>query len=201
MNINQNAIFMECFMDELAQAAGQDELEFRRKLLGNHPRNLAALNAVAERIGWGKPAPAGIFRGLAHMKAFNAYVAGAAEVSVTGGKLKVHRIVAASDPTYAVNPAQIERQVAGSFVYGLSALYYQECTMKDGRMVELNFDTYNSMRIAQMPKVESIHHGERRQRTVGRHRRADHLRRGSGGDERVLQGDGQAHPLVPAEEP
>jgi len=156
VNINQNAIFMECFMDELAQAAGQDELEFRRKLLGNHPRNLAALNAVAEKIGWGKPAPAGIFRGLAHMKAFNAYVAGAAEVSMTGGKLKVHRIVAATDPTYAVNPAQIDRQVAGSFVYGLSALYYQECTIKDGRVVELNFDTYDSMRIAQMPKVESI---------------------------------------------
>jgi len=156
VNINQNAIFMECFMDELAQAAGQDELEFRRKLLGNHPRNLAALNAVAEKIGWGKPAPAGIHRGLAHMKAFNAYVAGAAEVSVTGGKLKVHRIVAATDPTFAVNPAQIDRQVAGSFVYGLSALYYQECTIKDGRVVELNFDTYDSMRIAQMPKVESI---------------------------------------------
>jgi isoquinoline 1-oxidoreductase beta subunit len=157
VNINQNCIFMECFMDELAQAAGQDELEFRRKLLGPHPRNLAVLNAVAEKIGWGKPAPAGIHRGLAHMKAFNAYVAGAAEVSVdAGGKLKVHRIVAATDPTYAVNPAQIERQVAGSFVYGLSALYYQECTVKDGRIVESNFDTYDSMRIAQMPKVESI---------------------------------------------
>jgi isoquinoline 1-oxidoreductase beta subunit len=156
VNINQNAIFLECFMDELAEAAGQDALEFRRKLLAQHPRNLAVLNAVAEKIGWGKPAPAGIHRGLAHMKAFNAYVAGAAEVSVTGGKLKVHRIVAATDPTYAVNPAQIERQVAGSFVYGLSALYYQECSIKDGRVVELNFDTYDSMRIAQMPKVESI---------------------------------------------
>src|ERR1044072_4449937 len=157
VNIHQNAIFMECFMDELAQAAGQDELEFRRKLLGNHPRNLAVLNAAAEKIGWGKPAPAGIYRGLSHMKAFNAYVAGAAEVSVdAGGKLKVHRIVAATDPTYAVNPAQIERQVAGSFVYGLSALYYQECTIKGGRVVEKNFDPYYSMRIPQMPKVESI---------------------------------------------
>ena len=77
-------------------------------------------------------------------------------MSVSGGKLKVHRIVAATDPTYAVNPAQIERQVAGSFVYGLSALYYQECTVKDGRIVETNFDTYDSMRIAEMPKVESI---------------------------------------------
>ncbi len=156
VNINQNCIFLECFMDELAEAAGQDALEFRRKLLGQHPRNLAVLNAVAEKIGWGKPAPPGIHRGLSHMKAFNAYVAAAAEVSVTGGKLKVHRIVAATDPTYAVNPAQIERQVAGSFVYGLSALYFQECTVKDGRIAELNFDTYDSMRIAQMPKVESI---------------------------------------------
>jgi len=157
VNINQNCIFMECFMDELAHAAGQDALEFRRKFLGKHPRNLGVLNAVAEKIGWGKPAPQGIFRGLSHMKAFNAYVAAAAEISVTGGnKIKVHRIVAATDPTHAVNPAQIDRQVAGSFVYGLSALFYQECTVKDGRMVELNFDTYNSMRIAQMPNVESI---------------------------------------------
>jgi isoquinoline 1-oxidoreductase beta subunit len=158
VNINQNCIFIESFMDELAQAAGQDELEFRRKLMGKHPRNLAALNAVAEKIGWGKPAPQGIFRGLAHMKAFNSYVAAAAEVSVqdNGSKVKIHRIVAATDPTYAVNPAQIDRQVAGSFVYGLSALFMQECTVKDGRIVETNFDTYDSMRIAQMPQVESI---------------------------------------------
>ncbi|MDP2412052.1 MAG: molybdopterin-dependent oxidoreductase [Pseudolabrys sp.] len=156
VNINQNCIFLECFMDELATAAGQDALEFRRKLLGKHPRNLAVLNAVAEQVGWGKPAPQGVFRGLSHMKAFGAYVAAAAEVSVTGNKIKVHRIVAATDPTYAVNPSQIDRQVAGSFVYGLSALFYQECTVKDGRIVELNFDSYDSMRIAQMPKVESI---------------------------------------------
>jgi isoquinoline 1-oxidoreductase subunit beta len=156
VNINQNCIFIECFMDELAQAAGQDELEFRRKLMANHPKNLAVLNAVAERIGWGKPAPQGIYRGLAHMKAFNAYVAAAAEISVSGNKIKVHRIVGATDPIYAVNPAQIDRQVAGSFVYGLSALFYQECTVKDGRIVQSNFDNYNSMRIAEMPKVESI---------------------------------------------
>jgi isoquinoline 1-oxidoreductase subunit beta len=157
VNINQNCIFLECFMDELAQAVGQDELEFRRKLLGKHPRNLAVLNAAAERIGWGRPAPQGVFRGLAHMKAFNAYVAAAAEISVDGGnKIKIHRIVAATDPTYAVNPAQIDRQVAGSFVYGLSALFNQECTVKAGRIEQENFDTYDSMRIAQMPKVESI---------------------------------------------
>jgi isoquinoline 1-oxidoreductase beta subunit len=156
VNINQNCIFMECFMDELAQAVGQDELEFRRKLMSKHPKNLAVLNAVAERIGWGKPAPQGVFRGLAHMKAFDAYVAAAAEISVTGNKIKIHRIVGATDPIYAVNPAQIDRQVSGSFVYGLSALFYQECTVKDGAIQQTNFDTYNSMRIAEMPKVESI---------------------------------------------
>jgi isoquinoline 1-oxidoreductase beta subunit len=157
VNINQNCIFMECFMDELAHAVGQDALEFRRKFLGNSPRALGVLNAVADRIGWGKPAPQGVFRGLCQLKAFNAFVAAAAEVSVTGGnKVKIHRIVAATDCGYAVNPAQIERQVAGSFVYGLSGLFLQECTLKDGRMVNLNFDTYNSMRIAQMPKVEAI---------------------------------------------
>src|SRR5712691_6402638 len=116
VNINQNAIFLECFMDELAHSVGQDPLEFRRKLMSKHPRNLGVLNAVAEKAGWGKPAPQGVYRGLAQMMAFNSYVAACAEVSVNGDKIKVHRIVAATDPGYAVNPSQIERQVAGSFV-------------------------------------------------------------------------------------
>jgi isoquinoline 1-oxidoreductase subunit beta len=109
-------------------------------------------------VGWGKPAPQGIYRGLAQMRSFGSFVAAAAEVSVegNGNRVKVHRIVAATDPGYVVNPAQVERQIAGSFVYGLSAAFMQECTVKDGRMVEENFDTYDSMRIAQMPKVESI---------------------------------------------
>jgi len=149
-------VFMECFMDELAEAAGQDALEFRRKLMAQHPRNLGVLNAVAEKIGWGKPAK-GRHLGLAHMKAFNSFVAAAAEISVEGGnKVKIHRIVAATDPGYAVNPAQIDRQVAGSFVYGLSALFMEECTVKNGRIVEENFNTYDSMRIRHMPKVETI---------------------------------------------
>jgi isoquinoline 1-oxidoreductase beta subunit len=157
VNINQNAIFLECFMDELAHAAGQDALEFRRKLMANHPKHLAVLNAVADRAGWGKPAPRGVHRGLAQMMAFGSYVAACAEVSVTGGdKVKVQRIVAATDCGYAVNPAQIERQVAGSFVYGLSALFMEECTVKNGRIEQTNFHDYDSMRITQMPKVESI---------------------------------------------
>jgi isoquinoline 1-oxidoreductase beta subunit len=156
VNVNQNAIYLECFMDELAQAAGVDPLEFRRKLMAKHPKNLAVLNAVAEKGGYGTPAAKGTGRGLCHFMAFGSYVAACAEVSMDGNKLKVHRIVAATDPGHAVNPAQIDRQVSGSFVYGLSALYYQECTVKDGAMEQTNFDTFNSMRIAEMPNVESI---------------------------------------------
>jgi len=157
VNVNHNAIYVECFMDELAHAVNQDPLEFRRKLMKNHPKNLTVLEAVADKIGWGKPAPQGIHRGLAQYMGFGSYVAAAAEISVTdGSKIKVHRIVAATDPGYAVNPAQIERQVAGSFVYGLSGLFYGGCTVKDGAIEQTNFDTYNSMRINEMPKVESI---------------------------------------------
>ena len=157
VNINQNAIFMECFVDELAAAGGQDALEFRRKMLTKHPQALAVLNAVADKGGWGKPAAPGHHLGLALFRAFGSYVAACADITVTDGtKVKVHKIVAATDTGYAVNPAQIERQIAGSFVYGLAAVFDQECTVKDGRIEQTNFDTYNSMRIAQMPKVESI---------------------------------------------
>ncbi|MCK1545092.1 xanthine dehydrogenase family protein molybdopterin-binding subunit [Bradyrhizobium sp. 147] len=157
VNVNHNAIYMECFMDELAEAAGQDPLEFRRKLMGNHPKHLAVLNAVAEKIGWSTPAPQGVYRGIAQVMGYGSYVAGAAEISVTdGSKIKVHRIVASTDPGYVVNPAQVERQIAGSFVYGLSALFYGGCTVKDGKIEQTNFDTYNSMRINEMPKVETV---------------------------------------------
>jgi isoquinoline 1-oxidoreductase subunit beta len=157
VNVNHNTIYLESFMDELAHATGQDPLEFRRKLMASHPKHLAVLNAVAEKIGWGSEAPQGVYRGLAQLHGFGSYVAAAAEISVTDGtKIKVHRIVAATDPGYAVNPAQIERQVAGSFVYGLSGLFYGGCTVKDGRIEQTNFDTFNSMRINEMPKVEAI---------------------------------------------
>ena len=136
--------------------SGFDPLEFRRRLMANHPKHLGVLNAVADGIGWSKPAPAGVFRGLAQHMGYGSYVAAAAEISVDGGKVKIHRIVAATDPGYAVNPAQIERQITGSFVYGLSALFYGECTVKDGHMEQTNFDSYNSMVIAEMPKVECI---------------------------------------------
>ncbi|WP_028004424.1 xanthine dehydrogenase family protein molybdopterin-binding subunit [Sinorhizobium meliloti] len=156
VNLNQNALYVECFMDELAHEAGIDPLELRRKLLVNHPNHLAVLDAVAERIGWEKPAGNGIHRGLAQIMGFGSYVAAAAEVSVTDGQLKIHRIVAATDPGHIVNPAQAERQVEGSFVYGLSACLYGECTINGGRVEQENFDTYEVMRMDQMPAVETI---------------------------------------------
>jgi len=161
VNLNQNAIYLECFMDELAHAAGKDPLAFRRALMANHPRHLAVLEAVAERVGWGTPAAPvdgqPVFRGLAQTHGYGSYVAGCAEVSVSdAGVLKIHRIVAATDPGHAVNPQQIAAQVEGSFVYGLSAALYGECTVKDGRIEQTNFDSYQVLRMDEMPKVETI---------------------------------------------
>lgn len=157
VNLNQNAIYLESFIDELAHAAGKDPLEFRRALMKNHPKHLAVLNAAAEKAGWGKPLPAGVFRGICQTMGFGAYVAAVAEVSVSDdGKLKIHRIVAATDPGHVVNPAQVERQIEGSFVYGLSAALYGEITIKDGRVEQENFDTYEVMRLEAMPAVETV---------------------------------------------
>jgi isoquinoline 1-oxidoreductase beta subunit len=154
VNTNQNAVYSECFIDELAHAAGQDPLEFRRKML--KPKHLAVLNAAAEKANYGKP-QAGVAQGVAQFMGYGSYVAAVAEVSVSpDGRLKVHRIVAATNPGHAVNPAQIERQVAGSFVYGLSAALYGECTVNGGKIEQSNFDTYNVMRIDEMPKVEVV---------------------------------------------
>jgi isoquinoline 1-oxidoreductase beta subunit len=157
VNLNQNAIYLECFIDEIAHATKQDPLALRRKLMVNSPKHLAVLNAVAERVGWNKKPARGVYRGLAQTMGFGSYVAACAEVSVNkDGKLKIHRIVAATDPGHAVNPQQIEAQVEGSFVYGLSAALYGECTLKDGQMEQDNFSTYNVLKMDEMPKVETI---------------------------------------------
>ncbi|MFZ9298156.1 MAG: molybdopterin cofactor-binding domain-containing protein [Hylemonella sp.] len=157
VNLNQNAIYMECFIDELAHAAGQDPLAFRRKLMAKRPKHLAVLEAVASKAGWGKPAPKGVFRGLAQTMGFGSHVAACAEVSVSNdGWLKIHRIVAATDPGHAVNIQQIEAQVEGSFVYGLTAALYGEITVSNGAVVQKNFDTYPMLRIHEMPRVETM---------------------------------------------
>ena len=157
VNLNQNAVYLESFIDEIAHATKQDPLALRRKLMAKHPKHLAVLEAVAAKVGWDKPAPSGVFRGLAQTMGFGSYVAACAEVSVSNeGVLKILRIVAATDCGHAVNPQQIEAQVEGSFVYGLSAALYQECTVKDGRIEQTNFGDYPTMKLADMPKVETI---------------------------------------------
>jgi isoquinoline 1-oxidoreductase beta subunit len=156
VNLNQNTIYLECFIDEIAAATRQDPLALRRKLMANHPKHLAVLNEVAEKAGWDKPAPRGVYRGLAHTMGFGSYVAACAEVSVSdAGELKIHRIVAATDCGHAVNPQQIEAQVEGSFVYGLGAALFQECTLKNGRIEQTNFDSYPTLLMKDMPKVET----------------------------------------------
>lgn len=157
VNTNQNGVYMECFMDEVARAAGRDPLEFRRALMGNHPKHLAVLNAAAAKAEWGRPLPAGVHRGIAQFMGYASYSAAVAEVSVSGGgEVTVHRMVLALDCGHPVNPDQIAAQVEGSVAYGLTATLYGECTVEKGRMKELNFDTYRILRLAEMPKVETV---------------------------------------------
>ena len=155
VNVNQNAVYMESFMDELAEAAGKDPLEFRLKLL--KPKYAAVLKAACDKAGYGKKLPDGHFHGIAQVMGYGSYVAGVAEVSVSPqGVLKMHKITAATDPGHAVNPWLIERQVAGSFVYGLSAALYGEITVRDGIVEQTNFDSYNVLRMDEMPEVETV---------------------------------------------
>ena len=157
VNTNQNGVYMECFMDEVAKAAGKDPLEFRRALMKEYPKHLAVLNAAAEKGDWGKPLPAGVHRGIAQFMGYGSYSAATAEVSVSPqGKLKVHRMVLALNCGHAVNPNQIEAQVQGSVAYGLTATLYGEMPVEKGRMVNLNFDTYEIMRLVEMPKIETV---------------------------------------------
>src|SRR6185369_7064055 len=128
----------------------------RRKLLASSPKHLGVLDAVAQKAGWGKPAPdvngMKVHRGLAVTMGFGSYVAACTKVSMNkAGEVKIHRIVATTDPDHAVNPQQIEAQIEGSFAYGLSAALFGECTLKDGRMEQSNFDTYPIMHIRHMP--------------------------------------------------
>ncbi|MEZ5818522.1 MAG: molybdopterin cofactor-binding domain-containing protein [Hyphomicrobiaceae bacterium] len=157
VNSNQNVFYLESFIDELAHAAGKDPLAFRRKLMANHPKHLAVLNAVAEKAGYDKPAEKGLFRGIAQGAGFGSFCAAAAEVSVrANGKIKVERLVMGTDCGTAVNPDQIAAQVEGSVVYGLGAAFYQENTVNEGRVVEENFDTFGTLLIDQMPRIETV---------------------------------------------
>lgn len=157
VNLNQNAIYLECFVDEIAHATRRDPLALRRELLADSPKHLAVLNAVAEKAGWGRPAPRGRHRGLAQIMGFGSYVAACAEVSVAkDGTLKIHKIIAATDPGHVVNPQQVQAQVEGSFVYGLSAALFGEITVAQGRVQQDNFHTYPVLKMEHMPQVETL---------------------------------------------
>jgi isoquinoline 1-oxidoreductase subunit beta len=151
---SQNAFVMESLIDELADAANKDPLEYRRTLLKDHPRHLAALNLAAEKADWGKPLPAGVARGLAVHESFGSYVAQVAEVSVNEGEVKVHRVVCAIDCGLAVNPESLVAQMESGIAFGLGAALTSQITLKNGQIVQNNFNDYQVLRMSQMPKVE-----------------------------------------------
>jgi isoquinoline 1-oxidoreductase beta subunit len=156
----QNCFFKESFIDEMAHAAGHDPYRFRRQLIGKHPQAgkfRAVLDAAARAAGWDEPAPAGHYRGIALEQVDNAFMGAVAEVSVgADGTLKVHRFVCALDCGHVVNPMTVEMQVESGVAFGLTATLYGEITIGDGRVRESNFHDYGMLRLADMPKVETV---------------------------------------------
>ena len=152
---SHTAFSTECFLDELAHAAGKDPLAFRLSLLEKHPRHAGVLKLAAEKAGWGKPLPKGMGRGIAVHESFGSYVAEVAEVSVDkDGHVKVHRVVIACDCGQVVNPDTVAAQMEGGMVYGLTAALHGQITIKNGRVEQRNFYDYKMLRMNEMPKVE-----------------------------------------------
>ena len=152
---SQNAFFMESYIDELAQAAGKDPYKFRRALLAHRPDFIGVLDKIAEKGDWGKPLPAGRGRGIAVHECYGTIVGQVAEVTVSHkGEVKVDRVVAAVDCGHAVNPGIVEAQIESGVIYGLSAALYGEITIKDGRVEQGNFDSYQVVTLADAPKIE-----------------------------------------------
>jgi isoquinoline 1-oxidoreductase beta subunit len=149
------AFAVETFIDELAAAAGQDEVAFRRKMLASKPRHLGVLNLVAEKAGWGTPIPKGKARGVAVHESFGSVVAHVVEVSIgEEGLPKVERAVTAVDCGQPINPDVIRAQMDGGLGFGLSAALFDAIDLEDGRVVQSNFHDYRQLRIGEMPKVE-----------------------------------------------
>jgi isoquinoline 1-oxidoreductase beta subunit len=146
---------VEGFIDELAAAAGEDPFEFRRSRLSKHPRHKAVLELVAEKSGWGKPLPAGHARGIALMDCFGSIVGQVAEVSVTGGNVKIHKVWCAVDTGWVINPDTIKAQMEGGTLYGLSAALNGEITIQNGRVVQRHFNDYKVLRMNEAPEVET----------------------------------------------
>jgi isoquinoline 1-oxidoreductase beta subunit len=156
INYTQNAFYRESFIDEMAHAVGADPYQFRRRLLRDSPKNLAVLDAVAEKANWSSPPPAGVFRGIAVNAACDSYCAQVVELSIEGGRIRVHRVIAAIDCGHVVNPLSVEMQVQGAIVYALTAALYGEITVKGGAAEQSNFNTYEMLRMAEAPEVVSV---------------------------------------------
>jgi isoquinoline 1-oxidoreductase subunit beta len=148
------AYAVEAFMDEVAEAAGQDPVAFRLAMLAGHPRHAAVLQEVADKSGWATPAPEGRFRGVALAESFNTIVAQVAEISVNDGTIKVERVVCALDCGVAVMPDQVKSQIEGGIGFGLGAILKSRITLEGGQVVEGNFDGYEVLRIDEMPVIE-----------------------------------------------
>jgi isoquinoline 1-oxidoreductase beta subunit len=151
----QNTFFAECFLDELCALGGKDPVEVRRRLLAKSPRLLAVLELAAAKAKWGKPLPAGRFQGVAvgnNVGAFNAQIA---EISVTKGKVRVHKVVCAFDCGQVINPAILTQQIEGGIVFGLAAALKGEITLDRGRVQQSNFNNYDVLRIDEMPVIET----------------------------------------------
>jgi len=152
---SQNAFFMESYVDELAHAAGQDPYKFRRALLAHRPDFIGVLDKIAEKGDWGKPLPAGRGRGIAIHECYGTIIGQVAEVTVSRrGEVRVDRVVAAVDCGHVVNPGIVEAQIQSGVIYGLSAALYGDITIKDGRVEQDNFDSYEMVRLADAPKIE-----------------------------------------------
>ena len=152
---SQNAFVVECFMDEVAAAAGRDPYELRRELLQAKPRHLRTLELAATKAGWGTPLPSGHGRGIAIAEWKPTVCAEVAEVSVgPDGTVRVHRVVCAVDCGPVVNPDTLEAQMQGGVAFGLSAALYGEITIENGRVKQGNFNDYPVLRIPEMPVVE-----------------------------------------------
>ena len=152
---SQNAFITECFLDEIAAAAGKDPYELRRALLTNAPRHRGVLELAATKAGWGQPLPPGRHRGIAVAESFGSWVAQVAEVSVSpAGEVRVHRVVCAVDCGVVVNPDTVEAQMESGIVYGLTAALMGQITIANGRVEQSNFHDYPVLRINQMPVVE-----------------------------------------------
>ncbi|WP_126282833.1 xanthine dehydrogenase family protein molybdopterin-binding subunit [Burkholderia stagnalis] len=154
---SHTAYAVEAFIDEAAHAARKDPYLFRRDLLAKEPRMRAVLELAAEKAGWdpAKPLPKGRGRGIAVAEAFKSFVAQVAEVSVgADGKVKVERVVCAVDCGIAINPDIVAAQMEGGIGFGLGAVMHGAITLKDGQVEQRNFDSYQVLRIAEMPKVE-----------------------------------------------